>query len=117
MTSNGDFEFKTSQEFLIEVTLKMKIAATDRQKISEIVRRIKPAFKKTGEERLCFEVIHMAIRDAAYITETRTSLIERRAAKLYLAGRMYHAEICGIDPDWIRRVIKNVGLSAACGVE
>lgn len=36
---------------------------------------------------------------------------DRRSAGKYLAQEMPHAELCGVDSGWIRRVIRNSGLA------
>ena len=36
---------------------------------------------------------------------------ERRAGCIdYLSGEMMHAEACGVEPDWIRRILKDANV-------
>ena len=66
---------------------------------THVSKKIRPEFPTTPEGKLMFAVVDRALRDA-YGCEGRMT------GKVYLAGPMPHAEICGVSAAWIRRVIE-----------
>lgn len=79
--------------------------------LSAICRKIRLSLdsKPDGCEKLMLEVIFLAIREAfssnGYIPHS-----DRRSAYLYIKSDMPHAQAIGIDPDWIRLLIKKAGI-------
>jgi len=72
------------------------------KKAKHVCREIKSEFGKSPEEKLFFAIVERAIYDAC--------VDGYYGARSYLSGYIPHAEMCGVDSDWIRRVIKKVGL-------
>lgn len=58
---------------------------------------------KSPEHKLMAHVIRVALYDL-------NTKQHNQSAKTYLNGSMWHAQLCDVDPDWIRLVIKRVGL-------
>jgi len=77
---------------------------TDRSRIIE--KKIRTLFPETPEAKLMLAIVVRAVQDASTGKGVKSA-----AGKSYLRGNMPHAEICGVNPGWIRRVIKKVGLS------
>jgi hypothetical protein len=69
--------------------------ATDERAAS---KKVSSEFPKSPEGRLMFEIVALAINDLNKVQH-------RHSAIMYLLGPMPHAEICGVDPDWIRRIL------------
>ncbi len=70
------------------------------------IRKIRPQFPVDKPEgKLMFAIVESAIRDAFGIRK-----IEIRSGNLYIRSSMPHAQICGVDPDWIRSVLKKLNL-------
>lgn len=67
-------------------------------------KKIRTQFRDTPEHKLCYAVVEQAINDLC-------DAKEERSAKRYLIGEIVHAELCGVDSDWVRRVILKCGLS------
>ena len=79
----------------------------DRTKVKLIIGKMKPYFNDCPESMLMFGIIEQALRD---LTVSGLPLEDRLSAIHYLKRNMVHAEICGIDSAWIRRLIRQVGL-------
>ncbi len=58
---------------------------------------------KSPEHKLMAQVIRVALYDL-------NTKQHSQSARTYLNGSMWHAQLCDIDPDWIRLVIKRVGI-------
>lgn len=85
----------------IEITLQ------DRAKA--VIAKIKPQFPAGGEAKLCFAVFEQAVRD---LVSKTTSDIDKSSARAYLTGRMENVSVCGVDVDWVRKVMKDAELLA-----
>lgn len=65
---------------------------------------------------LMYSVVERAILDAsgdiykAQDSVTKSYNEAKESARDYLNNDLIHAEICGIDPEWIRRVLTKCGL-------
>lgn len=67
--------------------------------------KIRSEFPPTPQCKLMFSVIEVALRDL-----TAEAAIVRSSARRYLSGEMLHAQVCDVDPDWIKRLMNDVGL-------
>ena len=66
---------------------------------------------QSGEARFMFAVLESAIKDAYSNRITKkTSSKNKRFAKMYLKGDMPHAQLCGIDPQWVRDILRKLEL-------
>jgi len=92
----------------------------DHKKVSAVRRLLSRQFPKSPGGRLMCAVVCQAISDAfdprlytpnpsarpQTINETKSS---EASAHRYLCGDMYHANLAGVEPEWIRMVIKRAG--------
>lgn len=83
---------------------------TKQKKASLIARKIRSEFPDTPEANLMFAIIYQALKDAASVDAAHLTYAERESAIDYLQGDIPHAAICGVDSDYIKKVIKHVGL-------
>ena len=65
-------------------------------------KKIGYQFPKTPEGKLMWAVVRQAIEDL-YRPQS-----ECTTALLYLKGPMWHAQSCGVDPDWIRLILRKM---------
>ena len=77
------------------------MAKTD-DELVKIKQIILDEFPQSPEGQLMASIIGKCVEDI-YYPERRYS--EVNTAIHYLNGDMYHAEMCGVDPDWIRDLI------------
>jgi len=70
-----------------------------------VLTKLRPMIPKFPEARLIWAVVEQAILDLALGNEEAV-----KSARKFLNGRLWHAELVGIDPDYVRRVIDMVGL-------
>jgi hypothetical protein len=80
---------------------------------------------KSAEEQLMFAVIKQAINNAGLkpyfpwkmvnkkkvISETDTNARIRNEARNYLRGDIFHANIIGLDPQWIRETMQRLDVT------
>jgi len=78
--------------------------------VRALVRKIGHQFPDKPEARLMLAIFASALNDL--ITNQRGFEAEaaRRKAAEYLMGNIWHAQICGVDPDWIRYQLKTAGI-------
>lgn len=81
------------------------------EKLLLVKRRIKFVFPKTPEGKLMFSVVMACIEDAFLPKTYERNAREISRAQRYIKGNMYHAEIAGVDSEWIRRVLNEEGLT------
>lgn len=74
-----------------------------------LVNKISCQFPDTPEGRLMCAVINIALSDLITNRRGHDVDINRNNAKRYLNGDMWHALVCGVDPDWIRLQLKIAG--------
>ena len=97
--------FKMTQEEAIRIYKLANLA----------IKKIALSYPETPEGKLGFAVTERAILDAYDFKERKVNGIDisdREGALSYLnEGEMYWAEMCGVNSDYIRRVIRQVGLA------
>lgn len=71
----------------------------------QLGKKISYQFPDSPEGRLWAAVVRQAIQDLC----GRTNIARNHAVR-YLFGRVIVAEMCGVDPDWIRSQVKKAGL-------
>jgi len=70
-----------------------------------ILHKIRSAFNTSiAEHKLMLAIIEAAIHDL-YVS---SYVSNRKSAIKYLSNEIVHAEICGVDSDWIRRIINTI---------
>jgi len=74
-----------------------------------LVNKIGCQFPNTPEARLMLSIINIALSDL--ITNRRGTEVERyrEDARRYLSGDMWHALVCGVDPEWVRLQLRIAG--------
>jgi len=90
---------------------------TPENKYTLAVKKIRMQFPDDPHYNLYFSVIERAILDLMPRTNKSTNKIKEHArlkstAKKYLSGEIYHAEACGVDSQWIRRIMKEANITA-----
>ena len=82
-----------------------------RRKVIAIKRKLKHAWPELPEAQLMLACVENAIEDA-FLPVNKTSQSncyrswnDKVAAIQYLSGEMWHAEVCGMDSNWIREVM------------
>lgn len=79
---------------------------TRRERIRAAQMLIGHQFQRSAEHRLCRAIIDVAIADC-FIPSTR----DRMSAQRFLQAEVIApAELCGVDSNWIRRVLLTAGL-------
>jgi len=78
--------------------------------VRALVRKIGHQFPDKPEARLMLAIFAGALNDL--ITNQSGYEVEaaRRQAAEYLSGDIWHAQICGVDPEWIRYQLKTAGI-------
>lgn len=91
-----------------------KVPVDQRAKVA--CRMIMTQFPSFPEGRLMGAVVCGAITDLniSILSGEETALL-RRKAMTYLNGPMKHAELAGVEPEWIRLIMKRVGLDFTTG--
>lgn len=86
----------------------------EKQARRDVAKRIKlfekkvfPQFPESGAGFLMFSIVLQAVRDAY---DDTVYPHEQRSGYAYLNSDMPHAQMAGVDPDWIRFVLKKIGL-------
>jgi|TARA_R100000458_G_scaffold23317_1_gene20845 hypothetical protein len=93
-------------------------------KIHSVIKRLSPMFGYDQEaeywafpeKKLMLSVIELALIDKYnwnQVMSRQPSQEERiliNSAGVYLEGELWHAEICGVDSDYVKRVIREEGL-------
>ena len=93
-------------------------------KIHSVIKRLSPMFGYDQEseywafpeKKLMLSVIELALIDKYnwnQVMSRHPSQEERiliNNASSYLEGELWHAEICGVDSDYVKRVIREEGL-------
>lgn len=93
-------------------------------KIHSVIKRLSPLFGYDQEaeywafpeKKLMLSVIELALIDKYnwnQVMSRQPSQEERiliNNASSYLAGDLWHAEICGVDSEYVKRVIREEGL-------
>jgi hypothetical protein len=90
-------------------------APISRDTLRAVCTKIGYQFPKVGEARLMLAIVEGAINDLknSHVMRRKVLCINevRERAARYLSGSVYHAALCGVDPDWIRRVLGDAGIN------
>lgn len=70
-----------------------------------VLKRLSPQFPDTGEGRLWLAVIFLAVADVFDGYRTRSAL------EYLFASRIPAADLCGVESEWIHRVLKEEGIT------
>lgn len=82
--------------------------------LNGVIRRIEHQFptdqsgNKSPEVELMFQVVRQAIMDR-FAPSYRVRLEDQFSAKKFLRNSIYHAEVCGVDSQWIREILAKKG--------
>ncbi len=74
-----------------------------RDNLKGALRRIRYQFPDYPESNLMYSVVERAVLDLQ-------SRNEGYSAAKYLSGDIFHAEIIGIDSDWVRQTLRTAGV-------
>jgi hypothetical protein len=77
-----------------------------KRSLYEIIKTINYQFPQTPEGILCVSIIGRAIYD--YLTDYKETGIYD--AEDYLAGDMNECVMCGVEPRWVRDVLRTFGI-------
>jgi hypothetical protein len=94
------------------------------EKIHNVIMRLSPQFGydtysevwTSPEKKLMLSVIELALIDKLNWNQVMSRQPSQEERNLinnsipYLKGNLWHAEICGVDSDYVKRVIKEEGL-------
>jgi len=89
------------------MALRKSINPTENKKAHLIIRRIASQFPDSFHGRLMLGIVGRALLDSI---ENGLDY-EAHNARDYINGTMHHAELCGVDSEWIRRVVRKIGLN------
>lgn len=80
---------------------------TRAQRIDAACQKIRYQMPDTEEGDVMALVIRQTVKDLYHHREA-----VRVAAARYLSGHIDAAEVCGVESDWVRRVLKDAGIFA-----
>jgi len=80
---------------------------SDLKRMRALLRAIRRVFPPWPEAQLCYAVIEQAVKDACSYSPGHRLY---DGAVYYLAGDLPHAALCGVDPDYVRRLLRESGL-------
>ena len=90
---------------------------TTKQKARIIAHKIHGQFPATPSGQLMFSIVEQALVDVAIDPDSKTNAIRRDefvrtrdSAISFLRGEMLQAEIAGVEPAWVKKIIERVGL-------
>jgi hypothetical protein len=78
---------------------------TRAQRIDAVCQKIRYQMPDTEEGDVMFLVLRQAVKDLYSKRKT-----VRAAAVKYLDGRIDAAEVCGVESEWVRRVLREGGI-------
>jgi len=73
-------------------------------RVRMVLHKLSPLTPQDACGRLIWAVVEQAVRDLAW------NAVVADEAKRYLRGPLWHASLVGIDPEYVRRVIRQVGI-------
>lgn len=79
---------------------------TRKDRIKAIAWKIRPQFLEKPEGKFMFAIVERALADIGDFK----CLADVRSACRYLNNDLIHAELAGVDPQWIREVISRAGI-------
>ena len=82
---------------------------TDRQRVTAACSKIRTQFPDNPEAKLSFSVVSQAIKDA-YCPNHGCKELDITNARDFLQSEMLVATISGVEPEWIRLVLRKIGL-------
>jgi len=83
---------------------------TDKQRAEACMKKIGSQFKNTPFHELWKNVLFRSIKDIYYSESNSGNECHKKTALIWLSGPMVEMVMCGLNPDWIRRVIIEAGL-------
>jgi len=75
---------------------------SDTFKVNMAITKLKPAFNKDKYTIFMLSIVEQAIHDLFDD--------EKHSASKYLQSDMIHAELCQVDPQWIREILQQCGI-------
>jgi len=86
---------------------RQKLKAKRRKLIAAILLKVETQIPAIPEARLMFSVFACAMRDTL-------DKVHRNSAIRYLTGPLYELSLCGIDTEWVRRILKKTEILESC---
>lgn len=83
--------------------------------INAVMRRVAAEFPSIPEGAVMAAVVTRAIQDLAVSGDSSEAVYLRARGAAYLRGEMWHALIAGVEPDYVRRVLRGAGLDITEG--
>lgn len=90
----------------------MRLNASIRQRAYALIKVVEKQCPKSPCASLHFAIFAQAVQDA-FMSGDGTDFRDKASGRRYLAGDMPHLEQVGIEPDWVKRKIKDAGLDYA----
>lgn len=81
-----------------------------KEKAKLLAKKIKHLFPATPEGMLYFAIVERALMDAV-AGSTKIEKAAQPEARRYIKNDLIHADICGVEPSYIQKLIKQIGLS------
>ena len=91
-----------------ELAEMQKRGESERFRVSAALKKIGAQVPECGEAKLMFAVFESAVMEAVPLMICRYS--DTQSAREYLDGPMYHLALAGIEPEWARSVLEDLGL-------
>ena len=83
---------------------------TDSEKAKLVASKIRGTFPKSSGGLLCYAVVERALLDAFANKIKKDHELCRDTAIEYLKSEMPHLDLSEVSSDWVRRLIRQVGL-------
>jgi hypothetical protein len=87
----------------------MRLSISIRQRAYALIKVVEKQCPKSPCAKLYFAVFAQAVQDA-FMSGDGTTSRDKASGRRYLTEDMSHIEQLGIDPDWVKRKIKDAGL-------
>lgn len=99
----------------IPMTLNMQILMNLNLEAAKLIsKKIKPQFVDSADGRLMHAIVEQALLDASRVIipdprgKHKKMEGEKISAMYYLSHHMVHAEMAGVDSEWIRSIIRKI---------
>lgn len=94
------------------------VVLTYKYKLRLILKIVLKKFPETNEGFFYYSIVERAVRDLlldrnktydiVFSLQAIEEIEAAMSARMYLSKHIYHAEVCGVDSDWIRNLFKDM---------